>query len=390
MPGNKIKVIHLIPSFWTGHGPSSGILAQIQAHAPRDFDFAIWSLYAPPPELDPRNLLQQAGLAYRVLPMSRSFLDVRVLAPLVRHLRRERPDVLHCHLVRANLYGPMAARLAGIPAVICTFRGIDAYVTSSGLLPAAIRLVERLTSTWVSRYVAVSETARQAIIKHLHLSPGKIVTILNAVDLSPFAPVRRDRPGFRAALGLPPEAVVLGSVGRLSPLKNYANLIRWLADLAPIFPQAHLLLVGDGPERPALETLIRDLGLTPRVHLLGHREDVPELLPLMDVFALPSLSEGLPRAVMEAMAAGLPCVVMDAGGNSEAVVEGQTGYVAPLEDGVKFTEGLTRLLEDEGLRKKLGTAGKKRAFALFNPKRLAAQYEELYRSVLNLGPGRRG
>ena len=383
MGAKTIKVCHLIPSFWTGHGPSNGIMAQIQSHEPGQFAFAIWSMYAPPPHLDPRALIRQAGLGYRVFPMAASFLDLRVLWPLVRQLRRERPDVLHCHLVRANLYGPVAARLAGLRAVICTIRGIDEYVTGSALLDRGVRLAERLTAHWAARYVAVSEAARQAIIRHLGVPSEKIVTILNAVDLTPFQQPRQDRAEIRAALGLAPDAVVLGSVGNLLPLKNYDSLLRWFAELAARFPHIQLLIVGEGKERPALEDLVAALHLSGKVRLPGFRDDIPEVLNAMDIFAFPSLSEGLPRAVMEAMAAGLPCVALDVGGNAEAVVDGQTGYVLAPEDGAGFKNALSRLIMDDSLRKKLGKTGKKRAFALFNPKRLAAQYAELYRTVLN-------
>lgn len=383
MAGKKIKICHLIPSFWTGHGPSSGILAQIQSHDPREFVFSIWSLYAPPPALDPQSLIAEAGLGYQVFPMGRSFLDARVLWPLVRQLRREPPDILHCHLVRANLYGPIAARLAGVRGVVCTIRGIDDYVTGPGLMPRAVRLVERLTSVWVARYVAVSEAARQAMIGHLGLSSGKIVTILNAVDLTPFQGPRGDGAADRAELGLAPDAIVVGSVGNLLPLKNYANLVRWFKDLSASFPRAQLLIIGEGRERQTLENLVRELRLTDRVRLPGFRRDIPEVMAAMDLFAFPSLSEGLPRAVMEAMAAGLPCVALDVGGNAEAVVDGRTGFVVAPVDTPGFKAALIRLIQDGELRKKLGEAGKNRAFTLFNPKRLAAQYAELYRAVLH-------
>jgi glycosyltransferase involved in cell wall biosynthesis len=383
MVGQKIKVYHLIPSFWTGHGPSSGIMAQIQGHDHREFDFSIWSLYAPPSSLDPQVLLRNAGLGYRIFPMGPSFLDIRVLWPLVRQLRREPPQVLHCHLVRANLYGPIAARLAGVKAVICTIRGIDDYVTNPGLVPQAVRLAERLTAHWVSSYVAVSEAARQAVIKHLGLSPRKIVTILNAVDLAPFQRPQGHGAAVRAALGLSPDGIVVGSVGNLLPLKNYDRLVRWFGDLAALFPQVQLLLIGEGKERQALERLVQELRLTDKVRIPGFLGDIPDVLGAMDIFAFPSLSEGLPRAVMEAMAASLPCVVMDVGGNAEAVADGQTGYVVAPGDASGFKTALIRLIKDGELRKNLGEAGKKRAFTLFNPKRLAAQYAELYRAVLH-------
>ena len=383
MAGKKIKVYHLITSFWTSHGPSSSIMAQVQSHDPREFDFSIWSLYAPPPALDPQALIRDAGLGYRVFPMGRSFLDVRVLGPLVRQLRREPPDILHCHLLRANLYGRLAGRLAGIRNIINTIHGVDEYVTSSDLISHSLRLVERLSAGWISQYVAVSENARRAVIKHLKIAPGKVSTILNALDLAPFQGGSPSGKSVRKELGLNPDAIVVGAVGRLAPLKNFASLVQWLGELSTIFPQVQLVIIGEGEERQFLENLIARLNLRDTVRLPGFRADIPRLLAALDIFAFPSLSEGLSIALLEAMAAGLPCVATDVGGNAEAVVDGRTGFVVSPEDAAGFKTALIRLLKDGELRKKLGEAGKKRAFALFNPKRLAAQYAELYRAVLH-------
>ncbi|MEW6658414.1 MAG: glycosyltransferase [Thermodesulfobacteriota bacterium] len=383
MAGKKIKVYHLITSFWTNHGPSSTLLAQIRSQAPGKFDFSIWSLYGPPPALDPRDLIKRAGLGYRVFPMGASFLDVRVLLPLVRQLRRQPPDILHCHLLRANLYGRLAGRLAGIRNIINTIHGVDEYLTRADLLSRSLRLVERLSAGWVSRYVAVSENARQAVIKHLRIAPGKVSTILNAVDLVPFQRPLSNGSSIRAELGLSPDAVVLGSVGNLLPLKNYAKLVRWFGDLAATFPQVQLVIIGEGEERRALEDLIARKNLAAKVKLPGFRADIPRVLPALDIFAFPSLSEGLSIALLEAMAAGLPCVAMDVGGNAEAVVDGRTGNVVAPGDAPGFKDALIRLVKDGELRKKLGEAGKKRAFTLFNPKRLAAQYAQLYRALLH-------
>lgn len=388
MTGKKIKIVHLITSFWTNHGPSNCLLAQIRSHDPGKFDFSIWSLYGAPPAHDPRDLLRKAGLGYRVLPMGASFLDVRVLIPLVRQLRRARPDILHCHLLRANLYGRIAGRLAGIGKIISSIHGVDEYMTAGDLRSCSLRLVERLSAGWVSQYVAVSENARQAVIRRLKIDPGQVSTILNALDLEPFQQPGAEAGAVRAELGLAPDAVVVGSVGRLAPLKNFASLVQGMGELTGTFPKAQLVIIGEGPERQALENLIAGLKLENQVRLPGFRADIPRVLPALDIFAFPSLSEGLSIALLEAMAAGLPCVVMDVGGNAEAVVQGRTGYVVPPGDAAEFAAALSRLCKDGRLRKKLGTAGKKRAFTLFNPKRLAAQYEELYRSVLNRRPER--
>ena len=191
---------------------------------------------------------------------------------------------------------------------------------------------------------------------------------------------------IRQELGLESDALVVGSVGLLGPLKNYSALVEWTANLIPIFPHLQLAVIGEGKERQFLENLIAGLKFEDKVRLPGFRTDIPRVLREMDIFALPSISEGLSIALLEAMAAGLPCVVMDVGGNAEAVVDGETGFVVPLGDGEQFTRALSRLLQNAALRKKMGAAGKKRAFALFNPKRLAAQYTDLYRSLLPPDP----
>ncbi|RJR41954.1 MAG: glycosyltransferase [Deltaproteobacteria bacterium] len=386
MTRNKIKIVHLITSFWANHGPSSALLTQIRSHDPGEFAFSIWSLYAPPPAQDPRDLLLRNGIEHRVLPMSASFLDVRVLTPLVRLLRRERPDILHCHLLRANLYGRFAGRLAGVAKIVNTIHGVDEYMVRGDFTSRSLRLAERLSAPLVSRYVAVSENARQAVVERLKIPPGRVSTILNALDLDPFRQPEAGRRALRAELGLSPDAVVIGSVGRLAPLKNLAFLIEQMKELAVSFPQAELVIIGEGPERPALENLIAALNLGDKVRLPGFRADIPRMLPALDLFAFPSLSEGLSIALLEAMAAGLPCVVMDVGGNGEAVAHGHTGYVVPYGDSSAFASALSHLLKDASLRKKLGTAGKNRAFTLFNPQRLATQYEELYFSLLNRRP----
>jgi glycosyltransferase involved in cell wall biosynthesis len=318
--------------------------------------------------------------------MGPSFLDLRVLWPLVRELRREPPDILHCHLLRANLYGRVAARFAGIRKVINTIHGVDEYMSAGDLISRSLRLVERLSAAWVSQYVAVSENARNAVIRNLKLAPKKVSTILNALELAPFQSSRADAAAIRRELEVAPEALVVGAVGRLAPLKNFASLVNWFAGIKSDCPRAQLVIIGDGEDRGVLEDLIARRRLRDTVKLAGFRTDIPRILAALDIFAFPSVSEGLSIALLEAMAAGLPCVVMDVGGNSEAVVPGETGYIIPLSKGAEFKAALLRLLEDGQLRKKMGTAGKNRAFTLFNPQRLAAQYEELYRTLLNQRP----
>lgn len=231
---------------------------------------------------------------------------------------------------------------------------------------------------------------RQAVITHLQISPDKVTTIMNALDLAPFEQPLSDRRAIRGELGLDPDAVVIGSVGRLARLKNFAALMEWAEEVAARASRVQLIIVGDGEERRALEELIREKNLGDLVKLPGFRADIPRVLGAMDIFAFPSLSEGLSIALLEAMAAGLPCVATAVGGNGEAVVDGETGYVIAPDNPGGFKEALLRLAKDGKLRAKLGAAGKSRAFTLFNPRRLAGEYERLYRSLLKLTLNHRG
>jgi glycosyltransferase involved in cell wall biosynthesis len=383
-----IRVRHLISSCMRNHGPSGGIIAQLRHEDRALFDSSVWSMYPPPPGRSADSAVREAGAGVHAFGMASSFFDLRVLRPLVRRLREERPHVLHCHLVRANLYGRIAARAAGVPVVISTLRNVEDYFVAKDLGTRLIRAVERRTAPLVSRYVAVSEGVRTAAIRYLGIPQDQIVTVLNAVDLAPLRDAGKRRGQARELLGAAPDRPVLASVGSLDARKNHAMLLRLVAELTRRGRDVTAVIIGDGPERDALETLSRDLGLERRVCFLGFRADAATLVAGADLFVMTSYAEGLPRAIMEAMASGVPCVVSSAGGNAEAVVHGESGYVHDVADFDGFVDSIARLLADDRLRARFGEAARERAFAVFTPDRAAAEYAALYRSLLSTRPGR--
>jgi len=376
------RVCHLISCLMKGDVPSSGILAQIVSQDKNQFQHSIWSMYPPPPDRNPQAMIAQSEIGYKVFNMGASFLDVRILIPLIQQLRQERPAILHCHLVRANIYGRIAAKIAGLPVVISTLRNVEEYMVGQDPISRAMRRVERMTACWVSKYVAVSEGVRQKAIECLNLTPDKIVTILNAIDLVPYSRGLTERSTVRAEFGIRPEDVVVGSVGRLHPQKKYPFLVRTAEIIRAKFPNVRFVIIGDGEERPTLESMIADLGLKDAVLLPGLRSDIPRILQAFDIFVLPSLYEGLSRALMEAMAAGLPSIVTDVGGNAEAVEQGETGFVLPAGDEEGFTSSLETLLRNPDLRRSMGKAGRERAHKLFDAERMARQYIDLYQRLL--------
>jgi glycosyltransferase involved in cell wall biosynthesis len=316
--------------------------------------------------------LATAGCPVHIVPKRRAF-DVRLLFALVRLLRRERVALLHCHDLQSATYGALAGPLTRVP-VIYTIQGAVVYTLprAGRLLPWIGRLHRRVV--FVARYLQEIAVARYG------MKPSRTLVIHNAADLNAFRPRPRDAELARS-VGIDPADPVVGTVGNLRPVKNHAMLLRAFAIVVERFPAAKLVLVGEGDQRPRLEALAAELRLGASVKFLGARSDVPQLLPLFDVFAVSSDSEGLSLAIAEAMACELPVVATDVGGNPETVVHGETGILVPAGDAPAMAGALIELLAQPARRRAFGEAGRRRAQAEFSLEGMVRQYEALYESL---------
>ncbi|OFX17863.1 MAG: hypothetical protein A2Z18_04575 [Armatimonadetes bacterium RBG_16_58_9] len=283
---------------------------------------------------------------------------------------RERPDVVHLHASKAHVLGSAAARLAGGGLGIATRRMQD-----------PIRMIWPNTSAyghWTDALVAISNTARDALLA-AGVKPEKIHVIESGVDVDTFADAPSN-PEFRAGLGVDDRIPIVCTTAVLSERKG----IRYLIEAAALLRQAgvpfRLIIAGDGPDRDNLETQARELGLA--AQFLGFREDVPLLLAEADVFVMPSLSEGLGVATLEAMAAGRPVVASAVGGLCESVVDGVTGILVPPRDPRSLANAIGKLLENPDMARKLGAAGQERIRARYSLSSMAARNEALYYELL--------
>jgi glycosyltransferase involved in cell wall biosynthesis len=204
----------------------------------------------------------------------------------------------------------------------------------------------------------------------------KLQVIDNGIDLARFAPDARARAEARRELGVPDDAWVVGTVGRLVDLKNHALLVRALAPTGQ-----HVVIVGEGPERAALEELVAALGVGARVCLAGRRADVPRMLTAFDVFALPSTSEGLPLVLPEAMATALPVVATRVGGVPQVVDEGVTGFLVPSQDEAALRDRLATLAADPGRARAFGARARELALERYSLERMWAAYRAIYERV---------
>jgi starch synthase (maltosyl-transferring) len=294
----------------------------------------------------------------------------------MRELRRFRPQLLQTFLFHANIAGRIAGKLARVPRIV------------SGIRVAERRsrwhlLVDRYTNWMVDGNVCVSQAVAEFSV-HAGLDRHKTVVIGNGVEV---APIAMAEPLSRATLGLPADARILLSLGRLDHQKGYSYLLDALPPLVREFEDLHVLLVGEGPAREELTTQIAENQLQKRVHLLGWRDDVPRLLKTAEVFVSSSLWEGLPNAVLEAMAAGLPIVATSVEGSSELLGDGQMGRLVPPRSPDALREALEWVLRNPAAAGQWGEVARSRVTTDWTWESICEKYAGLYRSLLRLPSG---
>jgi glycosyltransferase involved in cell wall biosynthesis len=309
--------------------------------------------------------------------------DLAALAQLWRLMRARRPAIVHTHTSKAGFVGRLAARLAGVPAVVHQPHGHIFYGYYGAPRTAFYVALERLAARWTDRIVTLTDRGTE---EHLARGIGRRAQYRSVPSGVPTAALRAaapDRAAARARLGLPAGAFVVAALGRLVPVKGLDFLVGALPALAAAIPSARLVLVGDGPERAALEAQARTLGVGDRVLVTGAAADVTVALAAADALAAPSRNEGMGRALVEAMALGLPVVAAAVGGIPAVVADGETGRLVPAGDAAALAAALIELGRDEALRAKLGAAAAARAEAFSTDVAHAAMraiYDELARA----------
>ena len=317
--------------------------------------------------------LEAAGVPITLIG-KRAKLDPAGFLRLKRHIAALKPDLVHTWLFAANSYGRAAALAAGVRRIVAGERSVDPWKAWHELA------IDRWLARRTDSVVVNSSGVRDFYVQH-GLPSEKFTVIPNGIG--PFAPSDLSRAELLAKLELPADARLIGAVGRLWPQKRIKDLI-WAADLLKVIrDDVHLLIIGDGPLRQRLERFRRQVRIEDKVHFLGHRDDVPRLLPHFDALWLASEYEGLPNVVMEAMAAGVPVVASDISGNRDLVVSGETGYLVPLGDRAAFARETRRLLEDAELARRFGEAGRRRMLAEFTVEQMVERHAKLYRELLD-------
>ncbi len=360
------KVLHLITELDTGGAQKA--LARLLAHLDQQrFDPSVVCLY---------NGDKTVAQEIRALDIPVTDLGMTTkwrwdtFWRLYRLLRREHPVILHTWMFHANLPGRLLGHLAGVPIVISSERTMG---QESGWRYG----LNRFTHPLADRITCVSQQVDDFVVQQVGIPRDKTVVIPNGIDLQDFDRLHTDQEA-RSRLNLPSEAPLIGTVTRLNPVKRLDVLLQAVASLCDV----HVVIVGKGPERARLETMVEQLCLVDRVHFVGHQQDVRPWLAILDVFVLPSDWEGMSNALLEAMAARLPVVATAIGGTPEVVVDGVTGLLVPPRDPGALAEAITRLLRDHDLRVRMGQAGRERVERRFSIEETVRLTEELYKTLL--------
>jgi glycosyltransferase involved in cell wall biosynthesis len=306
-------------------------------------------------------------------PMPLGIRGMKSMVPFLKIIHREQPVVFHAHLSwpLGCKWGVVASILAHVPAIIVTEQlFLDISYTRMSYFQ------QRLLSTWMGKYITVSCDIADKMREVFHIPDQKIRVIHNAVEPAKFedSTLPEELTELRKKITKP----LILTVARLDEQKGHRDLLKAAVEI----PEAIFAFLGDGPERSDLEEYSRELGVAERIIFLGFRSDVANWLNACDLFVLPSLFEGLPISILEAMCAGKPVIATAIPGNEEAVIEGQTGYLTPPRDPGSLAAAIRSMLADPEMRSRMGRAGKEIVLQKYSAPAMIRQITEVYAECL--------
>ncbi len=331
--------------------------------------------------------LEQSAIRWILLPsLTREvhpIKDIQALWQLIRLFRQERPVLVHTHTSKAGVLGRVAAWLARVPIIVHTPHGHVFYGHFGPFRSWVFLQIERVLSALTDRLIALTEAERQDNLDRRVGTADRFAVVPSGIDRERFSRAGvqgKQQPDW---FGCPPDALVIGSVGWLTDIKGHEYLIEAAAQLKPDFPSLHLVIVGSGDRHDALLRQAESAGLRDAVHLLGHRDDIEACLAGMDLFVLPSLNEGMGRALIEAMVAGLPVIASRVGGIPAVIRHEHTGLLVPPGDVGALAGALRRFLDRPEWAKQVGTAASRSVDSRYGSVSMVHAIESIFGEALS-------
>jgi len=326
------------------------------------------------------NLFEQMGYKTFYLCRKKYFrvFNLRVICKMARVFRREKIDILHSHGHLATVYGTIAAKMAGVPVVLTHVPGLNRSKRFRR------KLINWLVFRWVSKILTTGEAVREDVLQNNFALPSdRVISLGNSIDFDRFATVRADSEQIKESLGLRPGSFVFGTIGRLAPTKGYSYLIDAFADVKQAIPNAELVFIGDGRLKNELQQQAKNTTCSKSIHFLGRRDDIPELLRALDAFVLTSVAEGMPRSLLEAMAANVPCIATDVGGIPEIIDDGKFGSLVTPANRQELAEAMITLAGmKEAERNALTERAKQNVEKKYRNEKIIKKLQNIYQSEM--------
>jgi glycosyltransferase involved in cell wall biosynthesis len=324
------------------------------------------------------------GISVYTISTSRKidpFSIVKGFFQIYRLIKEKRFDIVHSHTSVGGLIGRIAGKLAGVSVVIWSIHGFASHEGQNRFKKYFFLLIEKLLDKFTDHYVAVSEALKKEGIQNRILTSNKITVIHNGIELRNF------NKNFnviqkKKELGIEMSRTIIGTVTRFEPQKAIHDFLVAVSYVKKTYPDIKVVIAGDGPLRREIEKLINDLKLNDNITLLGWRNDVPEILAVLDIFCQSSLWEGCPMVLLEAMAVGKPIIATNVGGVKEIVEDDNTGILVPPADPKAMGDAIVKLMNNKEKTMKMGMNGRRRAESFFNVDLMLIKYERLYQELL--------
>lgn len=389
----KPKVIHVITRFDKGGAAESTYLLA-RGLDPQSYEVLLirgLARQAPAGISENRAIannleeLSRAGVGILTIPELmrdiRPSADLKAFLKLIEIFRKERPQIVHTHTSKAGMLGRWAAHLAGVPIIIHTPHGHVFWGYFNRWETALYVFLERLTAAITDKIITLTERETSDHLGRRIAPADRFATIHSGVALEEFSSRRVDPSAMRKELGLPADAFVVGTVGRLTPIKGHKYLIAAAQKVLPANPGMIFVFLGDGELLDELQAQAAEAGIQKNVRFLGWRPDVAGVMATFDVFVLPSLNEGMGKVLVEAMALAKPIIASAVGGIPDLVSHGENGLLVPGADAQALAGSLKLLSRDPARRQTMGARGKLMA-AAYSAESMIRKVDELYGALL--------
>lgn len=362
-----VKVLHVTYDMRIG-GTEQVIVNLIKGSDADLIDMSILCIESP---LGPfADDLIAAGIKITALTRKPGF-DTGLISQIRQHIKHNEIDIVHCHQYTPYVYGVLGA-LFSKAKVIFTEHGRFYPDSSSWKRKLINPLLNKLTSSCT----AISQATRQALVEFENIPEKSIDVIYNGI--TPLVIDSHQQATLAKQLNIPSNTLCIGTIARLDPIKNHTMMLKAFKRVLESGVKAKLMIVGDGEEKNTLLNLIEELAIEEHVIMTGYEPKPQNHLALMDIYLLPSLSEGTSMTLLEAMSIGKPCIVTHAGGNPEIVLDQQTGFVTPNNDELAYAQAIIELSAQPDTQRKFGQAAQQRFENIFSAKQMAKSYEKLY------------